>query len=360
MGLITTVGLVTIGLSTYMIIYSGPLYERLAPWLGVFERRAPYREMVADAAAPGAADVVIFGLGRYGGGIMRHLILRNRRVVGIDFDPQALDRWRAEGVPVYYGDASDPEIFDHLPLRDVKWVVSTAHEIDTSRVLLRHLRDRSFAGKIAVTSRTADEGDALLLEGADLVLRPYADAAEQAVDALTTAIDHLAVVARHAPGLREARLGPGSIWAGQRIADVPLREEFGVSVLAVSRAGRSFFNPGAAFQLFPGDRLILAGEPAALDRAIEYLARVDYPDQAARDEEFAVEELSVADAPDWAGRSLADLELPDRFGITVLALARGNDRLESPDPQRPLSAGDRLLVAGPRKALASLPRLQAG
>src|SRR5690606_20271711 len=39
LGLTTLVGLVTIALSTYMILYSHPLYERLAPWLGVFERR---------------------------------------------------------------------------------------------------------------------------------------------------------------------------------------------------------------------------------------------------------------------------------------------------------------------------------
>ncbi|MDP2389317.1 MAG: cation:proton antiporter, partial [Acidobacteriota bacterium] len=73
MGLITTVGLITIGLSTYMIIHSARLYEWLAPWLGVFERRAPYRETAAETASPPRADVFVLGLGRYGSGIVRHL-----------------------------------------------------------------------------------------------------------------------------------------------------------------------------------------------------------------------------------------------------------------------------------------------
>ena len=43
-GLITLVGLITISASTYTILYSHLLYERISPWLGVFERKRPYRE----------------------------------------------------------------------------------------------------------------------------------------------------------------------------------------------------------------------------------------------------------------------------------------------------------------------------
>ena len=346
MGLITTVGLITIALSTYMIMYSARLYEWLAPWLGVFERRTPFREAGANTGAPQKADVVVLGLGRYGGGIVRHLLLRNRRVIGVDFDPEALARWRKEGVSVVYGDASDPELFDHLPLAEVNWVVSTTPDIETSRVLLQHLRERGYTGKIAVACRSADEGDVLRLQGADVLLRPYADAAEQAADAITTAMDRLSAIAIAAPGLREARLGSTSKWAGHRIAEIPLRDEFGATVLAVSRGGRSFFNPGPSFQLFPGDRLFLSGEPSALDRAIDYLAIADYKGQQPQQEQFAVEEVRVASLPGWPGRSLAELDLPARFRVTVLAVARDLGQLAAPDPQRPLSERDRLLLAG--------------
>ena len=346
MGLITTVGLITIALSTYLIMYSARLYEWLAPWLGIFERRTPFREAGANAGTPQKADVVVLGLGRYGGGIVRHLLLRHRRVIGVDFDPEALARWQKEGVSVVYGDASDPELFDHLPLAQVNWVVSTAPDIETSRVLLQHLRERGYTGKIAVACRSADEGDVLRFQGADVLLRPYADAAEQAADAITTAMDRLSAIAIAAPGLREARLGSTSKWAGRRIAEIPLRDEFGATVLAVSRGGRSFFNPGPAFQLFPGDRLFLSGEPAALDRAIDYLAMAEHPGQQPREEQFAVEEVRVASLPGWPGRSLKDLDLPTRFGVTVLAVARDLEQLAAPDPQRPLSEQDRLVLAG--------------
>jgi K+/H+ antiporter YhaU regulatory subunit KhtT len=168
-------------------------------------------------------------------------------------------------------------------------------------------------------------------------------------------MDRLAVLASATPGLREVRLGPTSMWAGHRIADVPLREEFGVTVLAVSRAGRSFFNPGAKFQLFPGDHVILSGEKDALDRAMAYLARVD-PERDAVEEDFAVEELPVNALPGWAGRTLSDLDLRARYGVSVLAVIR-DERLEAPDPGRPLSENDRVVLAGAR---AGIERVRGG
>ncbi|MBM3820069.1 MAG: sodium:proton exchanger [Acidimicrobiia bacterium] len=346
MGLITTVGLITIALSTYMIIHSGRLYAWVGPWLSIFERRTPYREATEDSASLPAADVIVLGLGRYGGGIVRHLLLRHRRVMGVDFDPEALARWRAEGVPVLYGDASDPELVEYLPLNEVSWIVSTAPDIETSRVLLHHLRHQGYRGKVAVACRTAEDGDTLRLEGAAVLLRPYADAAEQAADAITTAADRLGPLATAAPGLREVRLASTSPWAGQRIADVPLRESFGATVLAVSRGGRSAFNPGPYFQLFPGDRLILSGNPDALDKAIEYLMRTDHPSQAEPAEDFTVQEVHVASMAGWAGRTLAALQLPARFDVTVIGIATAHDRLVAPDPHRPLSENDRLILAG--------------
>ena len=90
MALVTLVGLVTITLSTYMILYSHVLYRVMEPYLGWFERQRPYRES-EPAAAPGVCfDVILFGLGRYGREIARVLEASGVRVLGVDFDPEAL------------------------------------------------------------------------------------------------------------------------------------------------------------------------------------------------------------------------------------------------------------------------------
>jgi Trk K+ transport system NAD-binding subunit len=69
-------------------------------------------------------DVIPVGLGNYGSGLAEHLLRRSKDIIGVDFDPVALERWRARGISVLYGDMADPEIHEHLPLARVRWVVS--------------------------------------------------------------------------------------------------------------------------------------------------------------------------------------------------------------------------------------------
>ncbi|MCS7026091.1 MAG: cation:proton antiporter [Bryobacteraceae bacterium] len=354
MGLITAISLVTIGVSTYLINHSERIYERLSPWLSWFERKSPFRESASDLTTPETKfDALVIGLGRYGSGIVRHLLLRNRKVIGVDFDPEALAKWRAVGLPVCYGDASDPDLLDHLPVDRITWVVCTAPDASVSRVLLQNLRQRGFEGKIAVTCHSSDEADLLRLEGADLLLRPYADASEQAADAITAAMDKLTAILTAVPALRQVRLSSTSKWIGHRIADVPIRDEFGVTVLAVSRGGRTYFNPGASFQLFPNDRLFLSGEPSSLERAIEYLSIVGGPGENS-EERFAVDEVKASDFSHWVGQTLASLALPSRFGVLVLAVARKGEPISAPDPHAPISDSDVLVVAGTPENLRRL------
>ncbi len=183
MGLITLVGLITISASTYMILYSHPLYAWLAPWLGIFERRHADRELVAGARpADGAPRIVLIGLGRFGVGIAQALRARGCKVTGVDYNPELVRAGDPMGYPVTYGDASDPEFVASLPLEGVQWVVSTAHEPHVNRALVHALRHAGYAGRIAATAHGAVEAARLERIGADLVLAPYVDAARATAD----------------------------------------------------------------------------------------------------------------------------------------------------------------------------------
>ena len=61
-GLVTLVGVITIGSSTYMILYSQRLYEWAAPRLGLFERSTTRPDDADELAEP--PEVVLYGLGR--------------------------------------------------------------------------------------------------------------------------------------------------------------------------------------------------------------------------------------------------------------------------------------------------------
>ena len=193
MGLVTLVGLVTIALSTYMITWSHQLYSAVERWLDPFERKLAHREDAGDdsPADRGAYEFILFGLGRYGSAIGRRLIENGHTVLGVDFDPEALEAWRSAGNDGRFGDATDPEFASHLPVARARVVISAVPRIsvgltdtDPRMALLYGLRSQGFTGKIAVAMHTATDTETLYRHGADVVLTPFSDAAEFAVAAL--------------------------------------------------------------------------------------------------------------------------------------------------------------------------------
>ncbi len=187
MGLITLVGLITIGLSTYMIIYSHYLYNHFARWLGLFERRVPHREQSGDDGADfQLPDAILFGLGRYGGDIAHGLCGQGWKVLGIDFDPEVVNTRSKEGLSVRYGDAEDPEFLSLLPLKHAGWVISTSPERTVNLALLAALKIYDYTGRVAVRVHNAEDAKALLRAGADVILSPFTDGAKKAVDVLIT------------------------------------------------------------------------------------------------------------------------------------------------------------------------------
>ncbi|MCR9091176.1 cation:proton antiporter [Algiphilus sp.] len=182
--LITLVGLVTISVSAYMILYSHALYRRLAPWLSIFERRTPFRELDEPVDAIRDVDILLIGLGRYGATMASSLRAQGCRLLAVDFDPDAVAGHVRDGYRVHYGDAADPEFLASLPLAKTRWIVSTVRDRDINTTLLRDLRDRHFQGRIAMAAATRQDAERLQAEGVHLVLLPYSDAAERAAQRL--------------------------------------------------------------------------------------------------------------------------------------------------------------------------------
>lgn len=190
--LVTLVGLVSIGASTYLVTYSGAIYAWVEPLLARVIGDQARRHAPGEALPP--ADVILFGLGRYGTAIADGLRSRGLSVLGVDFDPEMVARWRARGLPAYYGDAADPDFGKSLPLAGAQWVIcaipvhggSLTHD-DPRLALVDALRNSGYRQQIAVAIQQQDDLPALRGRDIDLVLLPMADAAAEAVDLITGA-----------------------------------------------------------------------------------------------------------------------------------------------------------------------------
>lgn len=131
LSLITLVGLLTFGLSAFLILYNRTLYERLRP----------YRPLARFGAAPSAPSpeatgrtdhIIIVGMNTLGRHLVRRLHARGEAIVAVD-----TNRTRLAGLPVptVHGDAVYEDTLDEAGFSRAKLLISTL-KIETINNLL--------------------------------------------------------------------------------------------------------------------------------------------------------------------------------------------------------------------------------
>jgi di/tricarboxylate transporter len=106
-----------------------------------------------------------------------------------------------------------------------------------------------------------------------------------------------------------------------------------------------------------GDRLLIEGDPAALDSLIAQ-AKLSVASQRRTPEGRSVDaiEAVVGAGSSLIGWSAESLDLFDHLDINLLAISRKSHRLSAPPSTIPLELGDIIIVQGDRESLPSLLR----
>lgn len=180
--LITVVGLITIGGSTYLILYSQQIYTRLERWLSVLERTEGRKRDLERHERE--ADVILYGLGRFGGAIAERLGRAGHRVLAVDYDPHRVARSDREGVTAVFGSVEDMHLLESLPLSHARCVISTVPLPEAGKALVHGLRHHGYRGKVVLTAHSRRDAEQLDQAGADVILQPYPLAATATVEVL--------------------------------------------------------------------------------------------------------------------------------------------------------------------------------
>ncbi|MCM4159258.1 cation:proton antiporter [Antarcticibacterium flavum] len=178
-GLITLVGLITIGLSTYLILYSHQIFKILSPALDIFQRSKNYTE-IESIDKEEVYDVVILGLGRFGRRLGEMLEEHSEvRYLGVDFDPVLIAEWKAKGKGIIYGDMEDPDLLEQIPYDRSNIIISTVANTELSQQLKKLLDLNGYTGNYFVTATTEQDYKDLRDFGFDdeHILRPHQMAA---------------------------------------------------------------------------------------------------------------------------------------------------------------------------------------
>lgn len=168
--LVSSVGLITMVVSGYLIIDKEKVFRVLKPVLDFVWRDysglGPVSEELVD-------HIVLFGCHRMGRSVLMHLLKSSEKILIVDFDPEVVARLKDEGLNVIYADAADVEIYDRLNLSKAKMVISTLRDVKDSLVMLAEFKRRRLKVSVVVDAESVEDARRLYQAGATYVIFPH-------------------------------------------------------------------------------------------------------------------------------------------------------------------------------------------
>ena len=250
--------------------------------------------------------VIIVGYGLNGRNLARVLSETEIPHLALDLDGDIVRRESRHGVPIYYGDATNPNVLRHVKIEDAKVLVIAISDPFITRRTVQVAKGLNPKVHVVVRTRYLRELEELHDIGADdvvpeefetsieifaLVLRTYnlpqdfiAMKAEQVRREGYALLrrSELPELAHHLRGgtltdaeVETCRIDDDSPAVGKSFADLSIRPRTGASIIAWTRNGVTESNPTLKTKLQGGDIVVLLGSRLQIRRAMSLLLSGD-------------------------------------------------------------------------------------
>ena len=246
--------------------------------------------------------VIIVGYGLNGRNLARVLSETEIPHLALDLDGDTVRRESRHGVPIYYGDATNPNVLRHVKIEDAKVLVVAISDPFITRRTVQVAKGLNPKVRVVVRTRYLRELEELHDIGADdvvpeefetsieifaLVLRTYnlpqdfitikAEQVRREGYALLRRSE-LPELAHHLRGgtltdaeVETCRIDDDSPAVGKTLMELSIRPRTGASVIAWTRDGVTESNPGLKTKLKGGDIVVLLGSRLQIRRAMSLL-----------------------------------------------------------------------------------------
>lgn len=202
-------------------------------------------------------EYAVIGLGRFGSGVALTLEESNHYVLGIDSDRDVVQRLSDRLTHVAALDATDEKALRAVDIASFDTVIVAIGD-DFEANLLATVALKSL-GVRQVISKAPTRRQMQILQkvGADRVIQPEYEAGRRLAEELRTPAILEKVVLGPAHALAEVVTPPALVH--QSLAQIDLRQKYGVTVLLVKRGDDVEVSPPADFILQPDDLLVVLG-----------------------------------------------------------------------------------------------------
>lgn len=249
--------------------------------------------------------VIIVGYGLNGRNLARVLGETEIPYLALDLDGDIVSREAKHGVPVYYGDGTNPNVLRHMKVEDAKVLVVAISDPFITRRAVQVAKGLNPTLHVVVRTRYLRELEELHQLGADdvvpeefetsieifsLVLQTY-KLPQSFVMQMVTQVRHegYALLRRsespelehHLRGgiladaaVETCRIDDDSPAQGKTLAEIALPSRTGASVIAWTHAGVTQANPSENTRLMAGDIVVLLGSRVQIRQAMELLVQM--------------------------------------------------------------------------------------
>jgi CPA2 family monovalent cation:H+ antiporter-2 len=114
-------------------------------------------------------SVWVFGYHRVGWKLCEALIARKIAFAVVDSNPHILKTLHERGITAYFGDISDVEFLETLPLSEAEMIISTVPDPEDQKTFIRHVRRQSKKVYIIASLHHARYMKELYEAGADYI-----------------------------------------------------------------------------------------------------------------------------------------------------------------------------------------------
>jgi len=216
---------------------------------GIFSRDRATRIAEADSVA-------VIGLGRFGRAIALELMATGTEVLGIDTSEEIVQSLNGELTQVVRADTTKEEVLRQLAVDAFDRVVVAIGSDIQSSILTTSILLRMGIPHIWAKAVSDAHGQILTQLGVAHVIYPEHDMGRRVAHLVRgAALDYIEVDDDYAI----VKMGPNRIVEGKRLGDTNLRQEYGVTVMAVRREGTTWCNADAETVIAAGDTILIAG-----------------------------------------------------------------------------------------------------
>lgn len=174
--LMTMVAIITIALSSYMIMYTSPLYEKLKFILKHFDFRKGVAEKHASIAVL-KNHIVLVGAHRLGHHLIDTLKRQKTPFVIVDFDPEIVEHYIGKGFFAVCGDITDSFVQEQANIASAKLIISTVPDFNDNLSLLHFIKtataNKRIKPKLIFIAQDDAETKILYEKNIDYVISPH-------------------------------------------------------------------------------------------------------------------------------------------------------------------------------------------